>query len=65
MLLHWICPWLSSCLLADCEVEDVVVLAEILTLAGFGVDLLVPLQQFSLVAPEEAAKAPTAAGTAG
>ena len=64
MLLHVICPWLSSYLLADCEVEDVVVLAEVLTLAGLGVDLLVPLQEQSLVVQEEA-EAPTAAAAAG
>ena len=64
MLLPRICPWLSSCLLADCEVEDVVVLAEVLTFAGLGVDLLVPLHEVALVAEEEA-EAPTAAAAAG
>ena len=52
-------------MLAECEVDDVVVLAEILTLAGLGVDLLVPLHEASLVAPEEAAAAPAAAAAEG
>ena len=56
---------MSNCSLAACEVEDVVVLAEILTLAGFGVDLLVPLHENALGASEEAAEAPTAAATTG
>lgn len=46
-------------MLAECEVEDVIVLAEILTLAGFGVDLLVPLSLTT------AAEAPAAAAPVG